>query len=560
MSHQSALARLVAAAGLCAWLSASGCDRSAGDGAGGGGGVPQELACEDTCVSDDPCRVGVCDEREVCTFRAAAPGTGCPEGACDDHGTCHPPVWCDPKTGLCWQDPQKDAYTAADVGLRPEEAQRYCDELVLGGYDDWRVPTIDELRTLVAGHASTQTGGSCGVRSGSKTGDGLDPACLGGDEYAGPGADGCYWAGALTGTCDKPDPAVHGHPLETWASDRAVDDPERWVAYVTFDTGAVGFNHVCSYGDVRCVRTGDAAPPEQCGCGPCVKTDFSPDPSVATECDIDVCPQSDKLALTIHVPEKLPHVASQLLAFFYTDADWEFPPARPPDGGTDTNQILSPDIDVEKPLTIEIPGCTYYREALLSGAYHLYVHLQLEPKFPPLPVDGDFYYGKDAAPLTFPFDGEAHRQTVKAMDITLEPVHTGCSGDTSFACPDGSCVADPSLCPRSACDPVPVDDEVLTCRYQSSFAPNNCADFPVALGWSETGVASFCAAQAGADPATVVVRRGESCLVEKGGAASTHRCVASSDGKAWFAYGTPAFVCNAILGGTDQVGPFCQGY
>jgi hypothetical protein len=49
-------------------------------------------------------------------------------------------------------------------------------------------------------------------------------------------------------------------------------------------------------------------------------------------------------------------------------------------------------------------------------------------------------------------------------------------------------------------------------------------------------------------------------LVEKGGAASTHRCAASSDGKAWFAYGTPAFVCNAILGGTDQVGPFCQGY
>ena len=39
-----------------------------------------------------------------------------------------------------------------------------------------------------------------------------------------------------------------------------------------------------------------------------------------------------------------------------------------------------------------------------------------------------------------------------------------------------------------------------------------------------------------------------------------NRISASSDGKAWFAYGTPAFVCNAILGGTDQVGPFCQGY
>ncbi len=523
-------------------------------------GDPAPRVCQDACVSADPCQVGSCDENDACHFTAAAPGTGCPDGLCDDHGECRPPVWCDPKTGLCWQDPQKDAYTSTDVGLRPEEARSYCDELVLGGFDDWRVPTIDELRTLVAGHASTQLGGSCGVTVGSKTGDGLNPACLGGDEYAGPGANGCYWLPELGGTCDKPDPAVHGHPLETWASDPAVDDPERWVAYVTFDTGAVGFNHVCSYGDVRCVRTSDAKPPAQCGCGPCSSLGSSSGPQVATECDVDVCPQSDKLALTIHVPEKLPHTASQLLAFLYTDADWEFPPARPPDGGTDTNQVLAPDIDAGRPLTIEIPGCTYYREALLTGAYHLYVHLQLEPKFPPLPVDGDYYYGKDAAPLVFPFDGAAHRQTVKPLDITLEPVRTGCPADADFVCPDGSCVADPATCPAGACDPVPNDDDVLTCRYRSSFVADNCADFPVAQGWTEPEVASLCAAQAGADPATVVVSRGESCLVEKGGAAGKHRCAVSSDGRPWFAYGTPGFVCTTILGGTDQVGPFCQGY
>ena len=58
-------------------------------------------------------------------------------------------IWNDPDTGLSWQDPQKDAYDYSDPGLPQPDALLYCEELVLGGHDDWRLPDIDELRTLV---------------------------------------------------------------------------------------------------------------------------------------------------------------------------------------------------------------------------------------------------------------------------------------------------------------------------------------------------------------------------------------------------------------------------
>ena len=57
-------------------------------------------------------------------------------------GTCNTidySIWCDDETGLCWQDPQKDAYDLEDPGLIQPDAVRCCEELVLAGYDDWRM-------------------------------------------------------------------------------------------------------------------------------------------------------------------------------------------------------------------------------------------------------------------------------------------------------------------------------------------------------------------------------------------------------------------------------------
>ena len=52
------------------------------------------------------------------------------------------PTWTDPSTGLMWAT--KD--NGSDVTL--QEAGNYCQNLTLGGYSGWRLPTIDELQGI----------------------------------------------------------------------------------------------------------------------------------------------------------------------------------------------------------------------------------------------------------------------------------------------------------------------------------------------------------------------------------------------------------------------------
>ena len=68
-------------------------------------------------------------------------------------------VWRDPDTGLIWQNErytaeEEEAYDNDDnygKAGNSEYAKRYCRDLTLEGYDDWRLPSIDELKTLIAG-------------------------------------------------------------------------------------------------------------------------------------------------------------------------------------------------------------------------------------------------------------------------------------------------------------------------------------------------------------------------------------------------------------------------
>ncbi|MBV9771015.1 MAG: DUF1566 domain-containing protein [Bryobacterales bacterium] len=66
-------------------------------------------------------------------------------------GAGKPEYWIDPDTHLMW--------TAADNGSGVSwiQAERYCRDLRLGGFHNWKLPTIDDLQGLVAG-AETQAG------------------------------------------------------------------------------------------------------------------------------------------------------------------------------------------------------------------------------------------------------------------------------------------------------------------------------------------------------------------------------------------------------------------
>jgi len=354
-------------------------------------------------------------------------------------------IWCDNETALCWQDPQKDYHLdswnydtqTGYYGLSGPDANRYCKEMVLGGFDDWRAPTIDEIRTIIRGNPSSITGGDCPVVSGTGRAESASEACLEAEHFAGPGTGGCYWIPALSGSCNRNDPASVGHPLEYVTSDIASDD-DKWIGFVSFESGRLGFNHLDSLAEIRCVRDDDGStistcaekavcdPGEarRCSCtlfkhgtqtcndagncfGPCECTGFIPTPQ-----SVDVCPTCDQVTVTITLPGKLSYVPGQLVAFFYHPEN--FPPMGPPDGGTSDQQIMNPDLDVDKPMTITIPACTYYRDECLTGDYHLYVSL-LQGSDLPIPAAGDYVWGPGKDPLTL---GSGDQE----LTIELEPV------------------------------------------------------------------------------------------------------------------------------------------
>ena len=362
-------------------------------------------------------------------------------------------VWCDSETDLCWQDPQKDAYDFEDPGLIQPDAKRYCEELVMGGYDDWRLPDIDEMRTVIDGNPPTETGGDCPMTEGSPRDDMGDEACGPIEPCGGPGIGNCYWIPEFTGTCcDKPDPASVGHPLEFVSSTVSSDDPN-WVACVLYDNGAVSFNHINSFADARCVRDSptppvicEDGPPEACvpgdtrecmasngktgaqACandglcfGPCESTEFTISPPIT-----DICDQCDQIQLTIKVPEKLAVEPAQIMTFLYEVDDateWTFPPMRPPDGGTEDNQLIDPEIDVDKPLVMNVPACTYYRENCVAGEFNLIVLLLNSEKMPPFPTDGEYAWGMVQEPMTL---GDGPQQLIE-KEIMLVP----CGEDTN---------------------------------------------------------------------------------------------------------------------------------
>jgi len=139
---------------------------------------------------------------------------------------------------LMWQK------TGDGCGGQWAEVVACCDNLVLGGFDDWRLPDITELRGLVTGCELTET---CDVVAP----DCLDVSCGSSADcypgcklFVGPDDEGCYWPSDLDGVCDT-----------FWSSTACADD-DTGVWCVGFDAGDISAQYKTNHLRSRCVRGG----------------------------------------------------------------------------------------------------------------------------------------------------------------------------------------------------------------------------------------------------------------------------------------------------------------
>jgi Protein of unknown function (DUF1566) len=172
----------------------------------------------------------------------------------------------DPDTNLCWQNPSSanmNWFEAAGVedtnnscegqSCNPGGAINYCGDGTWGGFDDWRLPDVNELISLIRGCQNGSETGSfslstckmspagCGVASQSC---GSVRDCAPCDFDSGAGADGCYRDPALSGPC-----------FVYWSSSSYKQNPSK--AFFIFFRDASVFHVEKEVGNfVQCVRPG----------------------------------------------------------------------------------------------------------------------------------------------------------------------------------------------------------------------------------------------------------------------------------------------------------------
>jgi hypothetical protein len=167
----------------------------------------------------------------------------------DDICTSISQVWYDSASNLSWEITPWEYMTRGW-----QFADDYCNGLTLCGHDDWRLPTISELRSLIRGCTDTQTGGFCGVTDSCISGLWSDSCftyeCAVCSKGQGPSAGGCYWPTQIEGDCDS-----------YWSASPRLDADNTVINYkymwrVNFYNGAVGYFNAPGSDRVRCVRGG----------------------------------------------------------------------------------------------------------------------------------------------------------------------------------------------------------------------------------------------------------------------------------------------------------------
>jgi len=112
-------------------------------------------------------------------------------------------------------------------------AKQYCENLSEDGHNDWRLPTISELRTLIQNCQNTETVGECGVTDTCLSESCKNKACNGCEakkvHYSKLGDKGFFWSSSL----------LPGNRMNAW--------------YVDFTYASIN-GHSENKKSVRCVR------------------------------------------------------------------------------------------------------------------------------------------------------------------------------------------------------------------------------------------------------------------------------------------------------------------
>jgi len=179
-------------------------------------------------------------EEGVCHYKCAR------DRVWDHQGCAKLPPCGEYSSILCYDSENDLIWSGLDDSKTWEEAEDHCEHYsdeILG--DDWRLPTISELRTLIQNCPATQMPpvngiDSCGVREDSGV------TCL---------AESCQDANCYSCPDDyNVEYSKFGDRYCLWSSSLRPDD-SNYAWLVGFDYGAgVSFRDINNYCDVRCVR------------------------------------------------------------------------------------------------------------------------------------------------------------------------------------------------------------------------------------------------------------------------------------------------------------------
>ncbi len=150
-------------------------------------------------------------------------------------------VWVDTKSNLMWQNGK----LAKEKTW--EDAKKYCNTLVLDGFSDWRLPTIEELRSLIRGcDQNFYPDGTCEISTTCNSYNNCKSKCGFCENFKGGGENGTYL---------PPEIKIFGR-YSFWSSTENSDNGGTFAFIVNFNQGSVGirakYSSTSSFS--RCVR------------------------------------------------------------------------------------------------------------------------------------------------------------------------------------------------------------------------------------------------------------------------------------------------------------------